>query len=33
MIELRSTTATFACGASYKLTFIILGVLDLLLTL
>ena len=33
MTELRATTATFARGTSYKMTFIALGVLDLLLTL
>ncbi len=33
MSELRVTAATFSRGTSYKLTFVALGVLDLLLTL
>ncbi|MDA1036492.1 MAG: DUF5658 family protein [Chloroflexi bacterium] len=33
MSELRATAATFSRGTNYKLTFIVLGLVDLVLTL
>ena len=33
MSELRASTATFSRGTNYKLTFVVLGLVDLVLTL
>ena len=33
MSELRTSAATFSCGTNYKLTFVVLGLVDLALTL